>query len=460
MNEILILLVVIILINYINFYILSNLIFLIRLYFLKNIRWIKWINIFLGLRNNYYSNYLILIMIWVFGIIFLNLNEIKKRCLILNLILFFLILLNFIVIDLLTFYFIYESRLLLIFYIVMEWGYREDRILAAFYLIFYTLVFSLPILYLILKILERRGRIIFFFLEIKEFKFDYFNFIYLLISFLIKIPIYIFHGWLIKAHVEASFFRSIILASVILKLGRYGILRLILIFNNKFINLSYYLIIINLFGMLILRIICLFQFDVKLIIALSSVIHIGIISIGILRGLKIGLLGGLLIIISHGLVSSGLFYLVNEIYKQTNRRIIFVNKGLINLIPSISIIWFIICVYNSGAPISLNIVSEIFLLIRLIIWFKYLFIFLFFYCLFRFMYSIYLYRFIQFGKIYNFNINLINRSLLNYLTLILHLLPLNLFILNLFIYLNSLIENIELWFQWYITIKYFKLFLK
>ena len=150
------------------------------------------------------------------------------------------------------------------------------------------------------------------------------------------------------------------MASVILKLGRYGILRLILIFKNKFINLSYYLIIINLFGILILRTICLFQFDIKLIIALSSVIHIGIISIGISRGLKIGLLGGLLIIISHGLVSSGLFYLVNEIYKQTNRRIIFVNKELINLIPSISIIWFIICVYNSGAPISLNIVSEIF----------------------------------------------------------------------------------------------------
>ena len=128
------------------------------------------------------------------------------------------------------------------------------------------------------------------------------------------------------------------MASVILKLERYGILRLILIFKNKFINLSYYLIIINLFGILILRTICLFQFDIKLIIALSSVIHIGIISIGISRGLKIGLLGGLLIIISHGLVSSGLFYLVNEIYKQTNRRIIFVNKGLINLIPSISII--------------------------------------------------------------------------------------------------------------------------
>ena len=81
---------------------------------------------------------------------------------------------------------------------------------------------------------------------------------------------------------------------------------------------------------------------------------------------------------------------------------------------------------------------KFFLLIRLIIWYKYLFIFLFFfYCLFRFIYSIYLYRFIQFGKIYNSNINLINRSLLNYSTLILHLLPLNLFIFNLFFYFGA-----------------------
>ena len=108
-----------------------------------------------------------------------------------------------------------------------------------------------------------------------------------------------------------------------------GILCLIFIFRSIFINLLYYLIVINLFGISILRLICLFQFDIKLIIAISSVIHIGIISIGILRGVKVGLLGGLLIIISHGFVSSGLFYLVNIIYIQINNRIIFINKGIV-----------------------------------------------------------------------------------------------------------------------------------
>lgn len=169
-------------------------------------------------------------------------------------------------------------------------------------------------------------------------KFDKFGFLYLLISFLVKIPIYLFHGWLIKAHVEASFFRSIILASVILKLGRYGILRFLIVFKIIFKLIKYYLFIINLIGIVILRLICLFQFDIKLIIALSSVVHMGIISLGLLVSKKVGILGRLIIIISHGLVSSGLFYLVNIIYKQTRTRIIFINKGLINLIPSITII--------------------------------------------------------------------------------------------------------------------------
>lgn len=438
MNEIFIFFFLIIIINYLNFFILRNLIFLIRFIFLIKINWVKWINLIVGLGNNYYSNYLILIILWIFGLIFLNLKDYKKNCLIINLILLIFILLNFISLNLLTFYFIYESRLLLIFYIIIEWGYREDRVLAAFYLIFYTLVFSLPILYLTFKLVEFNGRINFCLIELLSMSFDDFGFIYLFISFLVKIPIYIFHGWLIKAHVEASFFRSIILASIILKLGRYGILRLIIMFKIIFKNFIHYLIVINLFGIIILRLICLFQFDIKLIIAISSVIHMGIIIIGILRERKVGILGGLLIMISHGLVSSGLFYLVNVIYVQTNSRIIFINKGIINMMPSMTIFWFIICIYNSGAPISLNIVSEIFLLIRLINWYKFFFIILVFYCLFRFIYSIYLFSFIQYGNIFNLIINLINIKLLNYLTLILHLLPLNFLIFNLLFYLNSL----------------------
>nr|DBA43619.1 TPA_asm: ND4 [Bombus melanopygus] len=436
--------------KYMNFYILGNLMFLISLNFLMNLGWMKWMNLIGGLGNNYYSNYLILMMFWVFGMIFLNLKEYKLNCMILNLILMFFMLINFMCMDLLLFYFMYESSLLLIFYMIMEWGYSEDRVLSAFYLMFYTLVFSLPMLFLIFKLMNYSGSINFFMLEILMIKFDSFNFMYLLMSFLVKIPMYMFHGWLIKAHVEASFFSSMILASVMLKLGSYGMLRFMMVFKMLFKMMKFYLLIINLLGMLILSLMCLFQFDMKLIIALSSVVHMGIMSMGLLMGKKISVLGSLMMMICHGLVSSGLFYLVNMIYMQTSSRIIFINKGMINLMPSMTMMWFMMCVYNSGAPLSLNMVSEIFLLISLISWCKYLFLFLLIYCLISFLYSIYLFSFIQYGKIFCFKMNLINGKLMNYLTLILHLLPLNIFIFKLFFYLDSLMKNIELWFQWYI----------
>nr|DBA43541.1 TPA_asm: ND4 [Bombus balteatus] len=431
MNEMLIIMIIILFMKYINFFILSNLMFILSFIFLMNFNWMKWTFIFTNLSYNYYSNFLILMMFWIFSLIQLNLNKYKMNCIMLNLMLMFFMLLNFMSMDLLLFYFMYEISLLMIFYMIMKWGYSKERISAAFYLMFYTLLFSLPMLYLIFKLFNNLGSINFFMLELMKIKIDNFNFIYLLMSFLVKIPMYLFHGWLIKAHVEASFFSSMILASVMLKLGSYGMLRFILMFKNKFMNMLNYLMMINLFGMLIMSLMCLFQFDMKLIIAMSSVIHMSIMSMGMLSYIKIGLLGSVMMMISHGIVSSGLFYLVNLIYSQTNTRITFINKGLINLMPSMSMMWFMMCVYNSGAPISLNMVSEIFLLMSLIYWCKYLFIFLMFYCLFSFIYSIYLFSFIQFGKIFNFMMNLFNSNLLNYMTLILHLLPLNFFIFNL-----------------------------
>nr|DBA43489.1 TPA_asm: ND4 [Bombus cullumanus] len=431
MNEIVIFLILLLMINYLDFFILSNLMFLMSLNFLMKMNWVKWVNVMMGMGNNYYSNYLILLMLWIFGVIFMNLNNYKKICLIMNLFLMILMLLNFMTLNLLMFYFFYESSLLLIFYMIMKWGYSEDRILAAFYLMFYTLLFSLPMLFFIFKLLELNGSMFFFLLELINIEFDKFSFIYLLMSFLVKIPMYMFHGWLIKAHVEASFFSSMILASIMLKLGSYGMLRLILLFKMMFLDLLFYLIMINLLGMMILSLICLFQFDMKLIIAMSSVIHMGIMILGMLMESKVGMFGSLLMMISHGLVSSGLFYLVNMIYSQTNSRVMFINKGMINFMPSISMFWFMMCIYNSGAPISLNMVSEIFLLISLVSWYKFLFMILIFYCLFSFVYSIYLFSFIQYGKIFDLMENLSSMKLLNYLTLILHLLPLNLIIFNL-----------------------------
>ena len=91
---------------------------------------------------------------------------------------------------------------------------------------------------------------------------------------------------------------------------------------------------------------------------------------------KLKIYGRYCIIIRHGFVSSGLFYLVNLIYNQNNRRLIFVNNGIINFIPSLIIIWFILCLCNVGSPFPLNLIRETVLLISLIFRFKYLFLIL------------------------------------------------------------------------------------
>ena len=119
-------------------------------------------------------------------------------------------------------------------------------------------------------------------------------------------------------------------------------------------------------GAVITRLICLRQVDIKSLIAYSSVGHIGLVISGVSIIEYWGWLGSFIIIISHGLVSSGLFCLANITYESTSRRSIFITKGLLMVYPKISIFWFIIRVMNIGAPPSINLLREIFLLTRIL----------------------------------------------------------------------------------------------
>ena len=92
--------------------ILGNLTIIVLLINLFNFNWIDWINIFCNLRFNCYSYGLIILTLWIFGLIFISLNNNRLNCLLINLLLFYLF---------------YEFGLLLIFYLVVKWGYRENR---------------------------------------------------------------------------------------------------------------------------------------------------------------------------------------------------------------------------------------------------------------------------------------------------------------------------------------------
>ena len=253
---------------------------------------------------------------------------------------------------------------------------------------------------------------------------------FLVLAFLVKFPMYRVHLWLPKAHVEAPVAGSMILAGVLLKLGGYGMYRVlphILIFINY---ISEFLISLSILGGVYVSLLCLRQFDMKSLVAYSSVLHIGICIIGLFSLNIYGLVGAYVIIIGHGFCSSGLFFLVNVLYSRSNSRSIVINKGVLNIIPRIRFWWFIILFFNISAPPSINLLGEIYVINSLISWGFMNIVFLFVIFFFSVVYSIYLIRASQHGKLNIYIIGGLRVSNLNehYISLM-HFLPINLFIL-------------------------------
>merc|ERR1712095_165543 len=143
---------------------------------------------------------------------------------------------------------------------------------------------------------------------------------FLLLGFIVKLPRFGFHLWLPKAHVEAPVIGSIILAGVLLKLGGHGFI------------ISRIIRIIPLISFLL----------IKVIIAYSSIVHIGMVMSIYLIWWSVGMWGSLLILTSHGFTSSGIFYLANLIYLRSHSRSLILNKGLTRINPNLTIINIIV----------------------------------------------------------------------------------------------------------------------
>lgn len=335
--------------------------------------------------------------------------------------------------NIIIFYISFESSLIPTLIIIIGWGYQPERIQAGIYIILYTIAASLPLLIRILIILHSNNSL---FIYSQSFYILYSTpilklwWLITIIAFMVKMPLYLVHLWLPKAHVEAPVAGSIILAGILLKLGRYGLLRIASIFASANIKLSPYIGRIALWGGALTRLICVRQTDLKSLIAYSRVGHIGILTGGIISCSIWGWYGALVIIIAHGLCSSALFALANITYEATHTRRVFLTKGLLSLFPALSLWWFLIAAGNIAAPPTLNLIGEIILISSGLFLSFWTIIAL---SLIRFLaaaYSLYLYTSSQHGQAPVFLNPLSLVTPRNYTIILLHILPLFILILK------------------------------
>uniref|UniRef100_A0AAU6QE56 NADH-ubiquinone oxidoreductase chain 4 n=1 Tax=Arrenurus rostratus TaxID=3136836 RepID=A0AAU6QE56_9ACAR len=261
------------------------------------------------------------------------------------------------------FYLTFEFSIIPIFFLICGWGFNFERFSAAFYMMIYTLFFSLPFLiFLCLTIGDLKIMNFFSSFYLKSFSIDCFFSFFSLMMFFVKLPSFFFHLWLPKAHVEAPVIGSMILAGLLLKLGSYGIL---VYLPFIFFEVSYYVEFIGcwaILGGLYASFICFRQIDIKKMIAYMSISHMGIIMAVMFFSWSFSFWGILVMMIAHGFCSSGMFFLLNSFYERFYSRSLFVLKGGSYILSGLILWFFMIVSCNISAPPSMNFFSELILL--------------------------------------------------------------------------------------------------
>ena len=404
-------------------YMLRFLYLIILIIFLLNVN--NLLNFFLLVNVDLISISLLILRLWILILIKLRqinhnyLNSLFFIFLILNLRLIF----SFSTNSLLFFYVFFEWSLIPIFFIIIGWGYQLERIKSRIYLLIYTLFASLPLLMIILYLSKINNSMRIIYLPTILFiKINNLSQFFLFLGFLVKFPIFFFHQWLPKAHVEAPVGGSIILAGILLKLGGYGIIRIL--FLLKTVSVFYFIVLFSLFGGRLLRVVCLINRDIKVLIAYSSVVHISLIISNLFSKNFWRLNGAIIIIVAHGICSSGIFSCANIIYERSHSRIIIINKSNLNYFPIISIFWFLLCIANFGGPFTYNLLGEIILIINLRIFRFSILIFISFISFFSAAYRLVLYSNLQQGLNNNLFFNINNLSTRERITLFSHSWPL------------------------------------
>nr|YP_010957338.1 NADH dehydrogenase subunit 4 [Pseudogramma paucilepis]WMY90639.1 NADH dehydrogenase subunit 4 [Pseudogramma paucilepis] len=285
----------------------------------------------------------------------------------------FFLILAFSATEVIMFYVMFEATLIPTLIIITRWGNQAERLNAGIYFLFYTLLGSLPLLVALLLLQNTSGTLSLLTLqycsplELTSCA-DKMWWTGCLLAFLVKMPLYGVHLWLPKAHVEAPIAGSMVLAAVLLKLGGYGMMRMVVMLDPLTKELSYPFIILALWGVIMTGSICLRQTDLKSLIAYSSVSHMGLVIGGILIQTSMGFEGALILMIAHGLTSSALFCLANTNYERTHSRTMVLARGLQMVLPLMATWWFTASLANLALPPLPNLMGELMIIASLFSW--------------------------------------------------------------------------------------------
>nr|QSJ54525.1 NADH dehydrogenase subunit 4 [Racovitzia glacialis] len=347
----------------------------------------------------------------------------------------FFLILAFSATELVMFYVMFEATLLPTLIIITRWGNQAERLNAGMYFLFYTLASSLPLLVALLVLQNTSGTLSLLTLQYNSplslaTHADKLWGVGCLLAFLVKMPLYGVHLWLPKAHVEAPVAGSMILAAVLLKLGGYGMMRMMLVLEPLPKEMLYPFIVFALWGIVMAGSICLRQTDLKSLIAYSSVSHMGLVVASILVQTPWGFAGALILMIAHGLTSSALFCLANTNYERIHSRSILLARGLQVVLPLMATWWFFASLANLALPPLPNLMGELMIITSLIGWSSWTLALTGAGVLITASYSLYMFITTQRGPLPNHLIALDPSHTREHLIMALHLLPLILLILN------------------------------
>ncbi len=271
----------------------------------------------------------------------------------------------FCALDFTLFYVFWEAMLVPMYLLIAVWG-GPNRRYASIKFILYTLAGSTVLLVALIAFRIVGGTFSIPELMTKSFsfRFQFWTFLAMALAFAIKVPMFPFHTWLPAAHVEAPTAGSVVLASVLLKMGTYGFLRFCLPLTPS--ASEYFapmMIAISIASIIYGGAVALGQDDMKKIIAYSSVGHMGFVTLGIFLFNQRGVEGALFQMLNHGITTGGLFMMVGTIYERSHSRQVNDNLGIAKYMPAYIGFFGLFAFSSFGFPATNSFVGELLVMI-------------------------------------------------------------------------------------------------